>query len=96
VNNPVPWEAWQKPGEGLDRFYQTPRPDELAAHLERSLRWVEGHPEATPARVVLIYAWNEFDEGGWICPTLEHGSDRLDAIGKVLKAAGGPVGGASR
>ncbi len=81
--NPGPWEAWQKPGEGLDRFYKTPTPDELAAHLERSLKWIEGHPEAAPAKTVLIYAWNEFDEGGWICPTLEHGSDRLDAIGKV-------------
>jgi pectate lyase len=87
VVHPVPWEAWQRPGEGLDRFYQTPRPEELAAHLERSLRWIERHPEATPARAVLIYAWNEFDEGGWICPTLEGGSARLDAIGKVLKEA---------
>src|SRR5450759_571230 len=31
-----------------------------------------------------MYAWNEFDEGGWICPTLGNNTSRLDAIGKVL------------
>jgi hypothetical protein len=36
---------------------------------------------------VIIYAWNEFDEGGWICPTISEGTSRLDAISKVLKEA---------
>jgi len=26
--------------------------------------WVEEHPEETPSRAILIYAWNEHDEGG--------------------------------
>jgi len=41
---------------------------------------------------VLIYAWNEFDEGGWICPTLYNGTDRLNAIHNVLFP---PSGGAN-
>jgi hypothetical protein len=28
---------------------------------------------------------DEFDEGGWLCPTLKNGSDQLDAIRKILK-----------
>jgi len=32
-----------------------------------------------------MYAWNEFDEGGWICPTLGNNTSRLDAIRKILK-----------
>ncbi len=34
---------------------------------------------------MLIYAWDEFSEGGWICPTLSEGTARLDAIRGVLR-----------
>ncbi len=30
-------------------------------------------------------AWNEFDEGGWLCPSLSEGSARLDALRAVLR-----------
>jgi len=37
---------------------------------------------------VLIYAWNEFDEGGWLVPALPpphgEGTARIDALRKVL------------
>jgi len=36
------------------------------------------------ANAVLMYAWNEHDEGGWLCPTLFYGADRLNAIATVL------------
>jgi hypothetical protein len=32
-----------------------------------------------------MYSWNEFDEGGWICPTLGNNTERLDALKKVLQ-----------
>jgi len=96
VEQPVPWETWQKPGDGLDRYYASPTPAELAAHVREASDWVGAHPERCPARAVLIYAWNEHDEGGWLCPTL--GADgrpdtsRLDALA-ALRApdAGAPV-----
>lgn len=53
----------------------------LAVALAATL---EANPEAGEAGAVIIYAWNEFDEGGWICPTLSEGTARLDAIRKVL------------
>jgi hypothetical protein len=38
---------------------------------------------------VIIYAWNEHDEGGWLCPTWSPDGRpdrrRLEAIRKVLK-----------
>ena len=37
---------------------------EIAAHLQEGCDWVEEHPEETPSRAILIYAWNEHDEGG--------------------------------
>ena len=41
-----------------------------------------------PANAVIIYAWNENDEGGWLIPTLKTDgtadTGRVDAAGKVL------------
>ena len=63
-----------------------PTPEEVGAHVTQVLHWIDANPGVDPARLVLIYAWNEFDEGGWICPTLFHGPDRLEAIRKALDA----------
>ncbi len=84
VEHPVPWEKRQKPGIGIENYYQAPRPGELAAHLQQALDWVGEHPKAAQAKALLIYAWNENDEGGWLVPTLSEGDARLRAIGKVL------------
>jgi hypothetical protein len=40
-----------------------------------------GHPDQTTAeRIVLLYAWNEFGEGGYLAPT------KGDPEGAYLKA----------
>jgi hypothetical protein len=84
VEHPVPWEYWQKPGSGLDKYYVAPSPAELAGHVCEAMEWAKKRPAQCPAKTVIVYAWNEHDEGGWLCPTL--GSDgrpeqsRLDAI----------------
>lgn len=51
--------------------------------LRRALAWNATHAGAK-ARSVLVYAWNEFAEGGWICPTLQGGTDRILAIKSAL------------
>lgn len=84
IERPHPWEPWQKPGEGMDRYYQAPTPDELAAHVKAALGWVDANPQSAQARAVLIYAWNENDEGGWLVPTLSEGPARLEALREVL------------
>lgn len=86
VEHPVPWESsYQKPGVGIENYYEPPRPEELSGHLKRALEWVAEHPKAAPAKAVLIYAWNENDEGGWLVPTLAEGDARLTALRKVLR-----------
>ena len=92
VEHPVPWERHQKPGVGIEKHYLAPRPAELAAHVERSVRWARENPAACPARAIIIYAWNEHDEGGWLCPTLSEGAARIEALGKIL-APRGPLEG---
>lgn len=85
VEHPVPWETWQQPGAGLEKYYEPPAPEALAAHLRRALEWIRRAPDSAPANAALIYAWNENDEGGWLVPTLGEGGARLDAIQGVLK-----------
>jgi hypothetical protein len=67
----------------------TATPDELAAHLREAIAWTGANREINPANAILIYAWNEHDEGGWLQPTL--GADgtpndaRIQALGNVLR-----------
>ena len=88
IEAPVPWEAWQRPGAGLDRYYEAPTPAELAGHLQRGLDWIAAKPRAAPARAALIYAWNEHDEGGWLCPTLPFDDRRIEAVRGILRRTG--------
>jgi len=81
---PVPWT----PGSTNNAL--PPTPVELADHLADALNWTSRHRDSvTPANTVLIYAWNENDEGGWLCPTLNPdgsaNNDRLAAIAAKLK-----------
>jgi len=82
VETPVPWVK----GGSILKYYEAPRPDELRDHVRRAMDWCLQHPGVVEARSILIYAWNEFDEGGWICPTHHEGSARLDAIAQVLRS----------
>ncbi len=82
VENPVPWENF---GGTMDKYYDTPTPDELAAHVRTAVQWTRDHAAACPAQAVIVYAWNEFDEGGWLCPTLSEGTARAEALGRALR-----------
>ncbi len=70
---------------GIEKFYRVPTAGELSQHLRHALEWVQTHAEAALAKAVLIYAWNENDEGGWLVPTLEEGDWRVQAVRKVLR-----------
>lgn len=85
IERPHPWEPWQKPGEGMNRYYHSPTPEELAEHVRETAEWVLANPTVCPAQAMLIYAWNEHDEGGWICPTLGEGTARVDALQRMWR-----------
>lgn len=62
-------------------------PEEIGENLRNAIHFVQNNPENCEAGAVLIYGWNEFSEGGFICPVLEDhgGNGRLEAIKAVLK-----------
>jgi hypothetical protein len=78
VLNPVPWERGRYSEEQLQRYFAAPAAGELQAHVSAALR--RARSDDVPSRAVLVYAWNEFDEGGWLAPTRGEGTKRLDAI----------------
>jgi hypothetical protein len=85
VLNPVPW------GSDGTASYATATPAQIAGQLTAALNWVAAHPQDT-ANTALVYAWNEFDEGGWLAPTYVAGNpsgntSRLTAVGQALTLA---------
>ncbi|GIQ73817.1 hypothetical protein [Bradyrhizobium sp. RD5-C2] len=85
IERPVPWEAKQRPGVGMENFFIAPTGPELSDHLHRAIEWRSAQPAELKSPAILIYAWNENDEGGWLIPTLPCKTERLEALRKVLK-----------
>lgn len=65
VQNPVPWCCYP------DTNYHSPcTKEELLDAAKGFKNWlVENRQQCVPGHM-LVFAWNEFEEGGWICPTL--------------------------
>jgi len=65
-------------------WYTEPTMTEWKNHLQAALDWVDANPGAAEPNSVIIYAWNEIDEGGWMVPTRGEGTARIEATGEVL------------
>lgn len=84
VENPVPWET---PSGSVSDYYYPKRMSDISTHIDAGLAWIRANPTEVPENVALMYAWNEHDEGGWICPTYSSISDNkshLNAVKAVL------------
>lgn len=82
--NPVSWQVIKE-----NSWAQYPTPQQITEHLTYALAYLN-HPDVkaqTGANTCIMYAWNEFDEGGWICPTIavdEKGNQLYGADGAPL------------
>ena len=87
-DHPVSWE--KNAGYLVQKsFPATATAEEIAAHLGRALAFAKANPGVCAANTVIIYAWNEHDEGGWLCPTWTPSgrpdTSRIEALAKVLR-----------
>jgi hypothetical protein len=80
------------PGGAFPRWDWTePAPGELAAHVRGAFDYVATHPEKCEANTVIMYAWNEHSEGGFLCPTMGEAPDykpvtrQIDELSEALK-----------
>lgn len=76
-----PWEGTRGLGQKPGSYFPDRTPEQVAAALDSAITWMDRHPEQTTAeRLMLLYAWNEFGEGGYLAPT------KGDPKGSYLKA----------
>ena len=64
-DNPVTWEV----GHGYHQqkaFPSRATSQEISAHLRNAMSFVRKHRDICKANAVIVYAWNEYDEGGWL------------------------------
>jgi len=96
LDHPVSWA-----GDYAGWYAQWGTPREIAQHAANVIKWAKDNIDIIDADAVISYAWNEHDEGGWLCPTIgvdengdplytENGKPEvdtsiLDALKKVLK-----------
>ncbi|MEI6871251.1 MAG: hypothetical protein WCL08_03120 [Verrucomicrobiota bacterium] len=71
--------------------YREPEPGEFQSLVLSGLNWVSANKKNCPAQSVLVYAWNEHSEGGFICPTMGEPPDYkpntrlLDELGTAIR-----------
>ncbi len=81
-----PWE--NKTGSGQGWYYPDRTPEQFKGFLTDAITWMDEHPtQTTRERFVLIYAWNELGEGGYLVPT------KGDPNATYLKVIGNTVSG---
>lgn len=61
---------------------------ELTSHTKRMVQWTRENPRSAKANSVILSAWNEHDEGHWVCPNLKDGTMKLEAIKLGLEDGG--------
>lgn len=67
IDHPVSWEG---PTSDKSSWTETATAEEIAALLQDAINFNNEHKNQSSINSVLIYAWNEHDEGGWLCPTI--------------------------
>ncbi len=80
IDTPVPWYAYAN-----KKYTSASSPEQIKAGAEG----LSKHLIETGAEVksILSYAWNEFEEGGFICPTFDFEGDIDDSRLKAFKEA---------
>jgi hypothetical protein len=82
-----PWELPSDPDAKHGLYYPDRTPALVEQIIAQAVTWVKANPtHATAERLVLLYAWNENGEGGYLTPTKAEGSVYLDTVNQALQA----------
>ena len=83
IDNPVPWCTYPE-ADYVDT-------DEISGYMEAAEgldNWIEANQQQVCTGHILTFAWNEFEEGAYICPTLntegKPDTAKLDEFAKVV------------
>ena len=84
IDRPVPWCKYADIG-----YAPHPTGKQMEAAALDLFRWMSENSEYVDKEYCVCFAWNEFEEGGYLCPTLKmdgtSNSDTLDGLGRALR-----------
>jgi hypothetical protein len=80
-----PWEQGKLPPEKMSGWYPDRTPEQVEDFVRLGVEWLDQHPDKTTAeRILLLYAWNENGEGGYLTPTAKDGTKYLEAVQRAV------------
>jgi hypothetical protein len=69
-------------------YYPDRTPSQVGDFVARAIKWMDQHADkTTKERILLLYAWNENGEGGYLTPTKGMGDAYLQAVRQALRPA---------
>ena len=84
--SPPPWEkSPSPPARDPNTFYEIATPQQFASQVAAAKSFIRSNPASCPSGLLLMYSWDECDEGGCIMPTLgDPRGEYLHALRSVL------------
>jgi hypothetical protein len=65
-----PWEGPHGLGQQPGWYFPDRTPEQFAESVRDAVAWMDENPDNTTAeRLLMVYAWNEYGEGGYLAPT---------------------------
>ena len=84
-NVSIGWDDTPRfPGKGMNdivRFNKSPQT--FASFLEMAKKFCDTHPDQT--KLITIFSWNEWIEGGYLLPDVKYGFQYLEAVERVIQ-----------
>lgn len=82
-----PWEGPNGLGTVEGWYYTGRTPQQVGSFIQDAIRWMDNNPtKTTKERMILLYAWNEIGEGGYLVPTAgDPEGEYLKAVKRVAK-----------
>lgn len=82
IDNPEPWVKYDRKDYAPPAGYES-----FSYAFSLTDKWISENKNAANTEYAVVFAWNEFEEGGYLCPTLaDDGSADTSACDAFLKA----------
>jgi len=71
-----------------DVVHYNKSPEGFAAHMQKAKEYCDEHPEQP--KLITVFSWNEWIEGGYLLPDMKYGFDHLEAVERVMEGEYNP------
>ncbi len=89
-NATIGWDDTPRfPAKGkADVVHYNKSPESFSAFLQKAKNYCDEHPEQP--RLITVFSWNEWVEGGYLLPDMKYGFEYLEAVRDVMSGAFDP------